>query len=151
MPHSTRGIPFSCLQILAAERPTTQHRKVIYAAGAVLLYRHCCGYGHPAGGLIARYTDGLVGTDTRQSGDVGDVSIRLVFVRRRPLLDNGTDGEQPVSVVVGSGEQPESCSPPPLHRFKLTERCVCLLGTHALPLILTTADIQWIIISNSSW
>ena len=136
---------------MAAQGPAAEHREVIEGGGAGFLDRHRRGYGHPAGGLIARDTDGVVGGDARQLRDIGDVGLGVVLVRWCPFLDDGADGEQAVRVVIGAGEQPEGCTPTPFHRFKLAETCVCLLGTHALPLILASADIQRIIISDSSW
>jgi hypothetical protein len=54
-------------------------------------------------------------------------------------------------VIVGACKQVERRTPPPLQRFKLHKLRITLQGPHALPLILTSADIQRITISNSSW
>ena len=54
-------------------------------------------------------------------------------------------------MVVGSRQQLEGCPPSPIQRFKLAELCVALHLLHSLPLVLTSADVQWIIVSYSSW
>ena len=40
------------------------------------------------------------------------IRLGIVLVGWCPPADDGPDGKEPVRVVVGTGEQPESCSPP---------------------------------------
>ena len=79
------------------------------------------------------------------------IRTRIVLVRRCPLLYDASDGKQPILVVVGTGEQPECCPPAILQSFKLYKGAIGLCLCHTLPLILRTADVQWVIISDSSW
>ena len=136
--------------MVAAEGPATEEGEVVDGLGSTFLYRHGEAEHDPAGGLIGRDADGFVGRDARQSAHVLDVRLGVVFAGRRPFADNLTDGKQPILVVVRAGKQVEGGAPTILKRFKLAERGVLLLGPEALPLILTSADIQRIIVSDSS-
>ena len=80
-----------------------------------------------------------------------DVRLSVVLDGWRPLLHDTADGKQSVLVIVGTRKQPEGRAPPPLQRFKLAELRIALHRPHALPLILTSSDIQRIVVTNSSW
>ena len=137
--------------ILAAEGPAAEEGEVVDGLRAVLLDGHGEADGYPAGGLVGRNADRFIGRDARQSAHVLDIRLGVVLAGRRPLADNLANGKQPVLVVVRAGEQVEGGSPTILKRFKLAKTCIILLGSQALPLILASADIQRVIISDSSW
>ena len=137
--------------VVAAEGPASETGEVVDGLGSTFLYRHGEAEHDPAGGLIGRNADGFVGRDARQSAHVLDIRLGVVLAGRRPLADNLADGIQSVLVVVRAGEQVEGSSPTIFKRFELAKTCVVLLGFQALPLILASADVQRIIISDSSW
>ena len=71
---------------------------------------------------------------------------------RCPFVNYRSDRKQPIFIIIGTCEQIKRCAPTILQTLKLTETRICLLGSQALPLVLRRAtDIQWIVVSNSSW
>ena len=132
---------------IAAEGPAAEHGEIVKVAGAVLLDGHRGGNHHPAGGTLHGDADGLIGRDARQSRHIHDVRLGVVLMRRRPFLDNHSDGVEAVLMIVSTREQLESCSPAPLHRLKHYEGSIGLLFGLTLPLIPVSTDIQWVTIS----
>ena len=137
--------------ILAGEGPAAEEGEVVDGVGAVFLDGHGEAEHDPAGRLVRGDADGLVGVDARQAAHVADVGLSLVLAGWRPFADDLTDGVQAVFVVVGAGEQVEGGAPTILKRLKLAERGILLLGSQPFPLILAAADVQRIIVSDSSW
>ena len=133
------------------ERPPPQHREEIQRFRAALLNRHRHAKHHPALGLIRWDTDRFIGRNPCQATHVLDIRLSEILIGRRPLADNLPDRIEPILMIIRTREQVESSSPTILQTLKLTKTCICLLGSQALPLILTSADVQWIIVSNSSW
>ena len=137
--------------VLATQLPTSQHSEPVDRRGAILLNRHCHAYCHPAAGFFAWDAYRLVGVDAGEATDVLDICRRVVLRRRGPPRNDASDGIETVLVVVRAGEQVEGCTPAVLQRFELTKRTVVLRFRHSFPLILASTDIQWVIITNSSW
>ncbi len=131
--------------------PASQHGEVIEAFSPVFLNRHGYAHRYPTFGLIRRDADRFIGRDLRQSTHVLDIRLSEILLGRRPLADNHPDCIEPVLVIISTRKQIKGCAPTILQTFKLAKRCVSLLGSQALPLILRrTTDIQRIIVSNSS-
>ena len=145
-------ITFHSSLFTPTEFPSPQHSEPVEGVGAVFLNGHRHTDHHPAGGLLRRDADWLVGVDAGQAADVGDVGASVVLARRCLARDNASDGVQPIFVVVRAGEQIESGSPTPFQTFELNKGAVILHLCHTFPLVHPRpADIQWIIVSDSSW
>ena len=79
-----------------------------------------------------------------------DICLRVVLVRSRPPLNDGAHG---IAVVLHSirPQQSEGSPVAPLHCLELIKALVVLHFQQTFPLILASADVQWIAITNSSW
>ncbi len=107
IPQAFRELPAALIlrDTIAAQRPTTEHRKIVKIAGAVLLDGHCGSNHHPTGGTLHRDADGLIGRNARQSRHIQDIRLGVVLMRRRPFLDNHADGVEAVLMIVSTREQ----------------------------------------------
>ena len=132
--------------------PASQHGEVIEAFSPVFLNRHGYAHRHPALGLIGWDADGFIRWNPRQAAHVLDIRLSEILPGRCPPADNHPDCIEPILVIIGTREQIEGCAPTILQTLKLTKTSISLLGSQALPLVLRRAtDIQWIVVSNSSW
>ena len=131
--------------------PASQHGEVIEAFSPVFLNRHGYAHRHPALGLIGWDADGFIRWNPRQAAHVLDIRLSEILPGRSPFADNHPDRIEAVLMIIGTREQVEGSTPTILQTLKLTKTCICLLGSQALPLIFRTSNIQWIIVSNSSW
>ena len=134
----TRRIPLlvEALSLLSRQGPAIEQGYPIQSFCTTFLDAHCSTQLHPAGWLIRRDAQGLIGTDAREPADILNVPLRVVLIRRRPPVDYRTDGIEPIIMIVCACQQLKGCTPSIRHGFKLTELWVCLQGLHALPLIL---------------
>ena len=149
--NTARLVLLRLADVLPTQLPSSQHGEVIERIYTILLNRHSYAYRHPAAGLVRWDAYRLVGGDASESTDVLDICRRVVLARRCPARDDASDGVEAVLVVVRSGEQIEGCTPAILQGFKLAETTVVLRFRHSFPLVPTSPDIQWVIITNSSW
>ena len=125
-PEVERGEAASLGEAASRHPPPSQHGEDVKAVSAVFLYRHRQAEHHPARGFFRWDSQRLVGVDAGQAGDVGDVGLRIVLARRCPARDDGSDGVEPVLVIIGTGEQVEGGAPTILQIFELAETVVVL-------------------------
>ena len=106
----------------------------------------------PVGIVVFEAADGEdeVWRHVHQLAHSVNVRLRGVLVRWCPPFDDGAHGRPAVRDSVRS-QQPEGSPVAPLHRLELEKTLVVLLWEQTLPLILASADIQRIAISNPSW
>ena len=109
-------------------------------------------FASPVGVVIIEAADvqDEVGRHTHLLAHSLDICLRMVLVRRRPPFNDGAHG---ISLVLHSvcSQQSEGSSVAPLHRLELIKTLVVLHFQQTFPLILASADIQRITITNSSW
>ena len=120
---------------------------------AVLHQRHRSDeFASPVGVVIIEAADvqDEVGRHVHLLAHPLDICLRVVLVRRCPPLNDGAHG---IAVVLHSirPQQSESSPVAPLHCLELIKTLVVLHFQQTFPLILTSADVQRIAISDSSW
>ena len=122
--------------LLSRQGPAIEQSYPIQSFCSTFLDAHRSPQLHPAGWLIRRDTQGLVGSDAREPAYILDIPLplRVVLIRRRPARDYRPDSIEPVIMIVCACQQLKGCTPAMLHGFKLTELWVCLQGLHALPI-----------------
>ena len=120
---------------------------------AVLHECHCSDqFASPVGIVIfeAAHIQDEMRRHTHLLAHEADVGTSLVLVRRCPPLNDGADRCSFVLHSVGS-QQSEGSPVAPFHCLELIKALVVLLFQQTFPLILTSADVQRITISKSSW
>ena len=128
--------PFFCYILPSRQGPAIEQGYPIQSFRTTFLDAHRSTQLHPAGWLIRRDAQGLVGTDAREPADILNVPLRIVLIRRCPAIDYRSDGIEPVIMVVCTRQHLKRCTPAIRHCFKLTELRVCLQRLQTLPLIL---------------
>ena len=122
--------------LLSRQGPAIEQGYPIQSFCATFLDTHRGTQLHPAGWLIRRDAQGLVGPYACEPANILYVPLRVVLIGRCPAVDYRPDGIQSVFMVVCTRQHLKRCTPAMLHGFKLTELWVCLQGLHSLPLIL---------------
>ena len=91
--------------------PPSHHREVVEAFNTVLLNRHRHSEHHPAFRLHGGDAQRFIGRNPRQPTHILDIRGSQILIGWRPLVDNRSDGKEPIFMVIGTRKQIEGRPP----------------------------------------